>query len=444
MLCHRLKLLYQVIDTIHSYYVRIMFSYFNIGWEHQKRGEYNDAVRNYELAIQKGHQGAKFHLKCMYSGQGIPGKNMIFSWNDVLMSDASIEEMLSYYSEFDTDPWIQNNIGLLYKIYKGDIETAEVWYLKSVHQGYPVAMVNLGSIFQEQELFNKMNELYLLGAHYGNAIAQNRIATSYYRGRGVTQDYERALFWYTKASENEYSSAQCNLGRMYERGKGIPKNPEIALKWYLRALEHSVSPACNYLGQFYERQHDYERAKGYYELGIQKGNKIAGFNLGNLYHNMIIWVDPEAPDKITKNYEETYKWYNLAKDCTDPNVCYTFGLFYENKETSYHDYTKMLTYFTLAANQGHDLSIERCDYYLSVQRKIIVALKKYIKEPRNEGISYLFFGNFLAYLNRTIGSLSWNDPMIRPWVTDALTSHFKTLKLDVEHGVIDMWYSNFL
>ena len=42
--------------------------------------------------------------------------------------------------------------------------------------------------------------------------------------RRVSQDYEQAAEWFTKAAEQGYAEAQYNLGVMYDFGQGVPQD----------------------------------------------------------------------------------------------------------------------------------------------------------------------------------------------------------------------------
>jgi len=48
-------------------------------------------------------------------------------------------------------------------------------------------------------------------------------------------DYKKAAEWYQKASEQDYSKAQILLGNLYEKGLGVDKDFNKALYWYRRA-----------------------------------------------------------------------------------------------------------------------------------------------------------------------------------------------------------------
>lgn len=73
----------------------------------------------------------------------------------------------------------------------------------------------------------------------------------YDNGRGVPQDYAKALKWYRLAAEQGHAFAPYNLGVMYERGEGVPQDYGKAVKWYRKAAEQGDASAQNNLGIMY-------------------------------------------------------------------------------------------------------------------------------------------------------------------------------------------------
>ena len=76
-----------------------------------------------------------------------------------------------------------------------------------------------------------------------NASAQSRVAWMYYNGQGVEQDYKQALYWYTRAAEQNYPPAQLDLGDMYLTGNGVDVDIEKAKYWLGKAEENGVAEA---------------------------------------------------------------------------------------------------------------------------------------------------------------------------------------------------------
>ena len=85
----------------------------------------------------------------------------------------------------------------------------------------------------------------LRAAEQGDAEAQFGLGAMYYTGKGVPQDYKKAIQWYRKAAEQGNAEAQLVLGGMYYTGKGVPQNMAIAKKWFSRACNNGFKKACD-------------------------------------------------------------------------------------------------------------------------------------------------------------------------------------------------------
>ena len=60
----------------------------------------------------------------------------------------------------------------------------------------------------------------------------------YEEGKGVAQDFGKALEWYRKGAELGNAAAESGLAGMYRDGKGVPKDLKKAIELYRRAAEH--------------------------------------------------------------------------------------------------------------------------------------------------------------------------------------------------------------
>ena len=68
-------------------------------------------------------------------------------------------------------------------------------------------------------------------AKQGNTEAQFKLATLYYSGKGVRQNYTEAADLYRHAAEHGHPVAQSNLATLYYRGEGVTKNFVLAYMW---------------------------------------------------------------------------------------------------------------------------------------------------------------------------------------------------------------------
>jgi len=90
-------------------------------------------------------------------------------------------------------------------------------------------------------------------ANQGNAEAQYKLGKLYENSKGVPQDYNKAIEWYTKAAEQGNSYAQYSLGKLYENSKGVPQDYNKAIEWYTKAAEQGSIIAQGQLGELYEK-----------------------------------------------------------------------------------------------------------------------------------------------------------------------------------------------
>ena len=75
-------------------------------------------------------------------------------------------------------------------------------------------------------------------AEQNYARAQNSIGACYHNGKGVVQDYARAMEWYMKAAEQGYATGQTNIGKLYYFGLGVNRDLQVAKKWFQKAADN--------------------------------------------------------------------------------------------------------------------------------------------------------------------------------------------------------------
>ena len=85
----------------------------------------------------------------------------------------------------------------------------------------------------------------LQSARQGNAAAQFNLGLMYDSGRGVRQDYTKAVQWYRKAAEQGNVEAQHNLGAVYVNGQGVRQDHKIAKEWYKKACDNGLQQSCD-------------------------------------------------------------------------------------------------------------------------------------------------------------------------------------------------------
>lgn len=108
-------------------------------------------------------------------------------------------------------------------------------------------------------------------AEQGSADAQNKLATCYGRGIGISHNYQQAFEWAMKSAKQGNAEGQMIVAGCYLQGKGVIQDQKEAFKWM--------------------------------KLSADQGNADAQSGLGVMYGQGI---------GVTKNPAETIKWYTLA------------------------------------------------------------------------------------------------------------------------------------
>lgn len=182
---------------------------------------------------------------------------------------------------------------------------------------------------------------------------------------------------------------------------------------------------------------NYQEASKYYHIAADLGLTSAQDNLARLYYTAKLSQDMQY------NYQQAHKWWLMAANSDEPFINFNIATFYEDKETPYCNYTLALKYFTVAANSDYRNSKSKVLFYQELPTKINIALLSYIDLGRNEGVSYVFFSNFLLSLYTTLGNLQCDDDLIRPIISQSLTQYFITLNPNFNDKIIKEWYTSF-
>ncbi len=119
-------------------------------------------------------------------------------------------------------------------------------------QGDPKAQSNLASMYFHgrgvPQDYGEALRWYRRAADQGDAKGEDGLALMYSQGQGIPQDYSEALRWYRKAADQGYPKAEYNLGNMYYYGRGVPQDRAEAVRWYRKAADQGDEYAQRALG----------------------------------------------------------------------------------------------------------------------------------------------------------------------------------------------------
>ena len=181
-----------------------------------------------------------------------------------------------------------------------------------------------------------------------NTHAQVRLGLMYYRGAGVTQNFEKAAHWLRQAAEQGHADAQFNLGMMYALGEGVTQNFERAAHWLKQAAEQGHALAQFNLGVMYVKSQgvtkNFETAFYWLKQAAEQGHADAQLKLGAIYIQGY---------GVTKNYEKASDWLKQAAMQGHAPAQYLLGGMYYHGEGVTQNFERAAHWLKQAAEQGH-------------------------------------------------------------------------------------------
>lgn len=177
---------------------------------------------------------------------------------------------------------------------------------------------------------------------------QLSLARSYARGKGKTQDYALAAYWYEKAAAQGNADAANYLGVLYANGNGVKKDPVQAAALYRQAAEAGHIMGAKNLGDCYRKgngvKQDYTQAAVWYEKAAAAGNDKAAVQLGLLY---------AKGRGLDKDYTQAAGWYEQAVQKQNADAMNYLGVLCEFGRGVEKDLARATALYKQAAEAGH-------------------------------------------------------------------------------------------
>lgn len=173
------------------------------------------------------------------------------------------------------------------------------------------ATINEGMAYYNKGDYAKAFEIYYILAKDNNDTkAQYNTALMFLKGQGVNKSNKDALYWYTKAANQNHAPSQYALGYMYQ--KDAKTNPTLikqAQYWYGRAMKNNFREAYTNMAFLYYNGYakiipkDIHKAIILFTKAAEMGDSNAQLNLGIIYG----WSD-----EILKNKLKSYSYLKQA------------------------------------------------------------------------------------------------------------------------------------
>ena len=140
----------------------------------------------------------------------------------------------------------------------------------------------------------------------GYAPSQNYIAGMYYEGKGAMQSYHLAFSWFQKSADQGYILSQHDLGIMYYKGEGIAQDFELAFEWFQKSAEQGYAPSQYFLARIYnDLEVDIESTFFWLQESAEKGYAPAQYDLGEAYYK---------GEGVEQDYNLAFSWFQKSAD----------------------------------------------------------------------------------------------------------------------------------
>ena len=139
------------------------------------------------------------------------------------------------------DPWSLVRCGEMYRDGKGvdtDLNKAAQYFREASNLGFTPGMWSMYMLYSSGALIDESCPNWILkklktNAMCGDIDAIRKLASIYYDGQGVKQNYEEALHWYVLGAKMGDVPCKNRCIEMYRDGKGTKVNLELMYSWML-------------------------------------------------------------------------------------------------------------------------------------------------------------------------------------------------------------------
>jgi localization factor PodJL len=146
-----------------------------------------------------------------------------------------------------------------------------------------------------------------IAAQQGDPAAAFDVGVRFAEAKGVKQDFQQAVIWYSRAAQKGFVPAQYRLATIYEGGLHGTQDIPRAKVWYKRAADQGHVKAMHNLAVLAagsnQSQPDYQTASRWFAEAADRGLADSQFNLGVLH---------ESGLGVAKDPLQAFKWFALA------------------------------------------------------------------------------------------------------------------------------------
>jgi uncharacterized protein len=185
-------------------------------------------------------------------------------------------------------------------------------------------------------------------AEDSDRLEQLDMASRYWLGVDVPQDYKKAAMWFERAAGQGLAEAKFMMGFLYEHGKGVQRDYSRALEYYRAAADQGHATAANNLASLYFHGLGTPKKIGaalkWYQFSAEHGDASGQCNLGTLYFD---------GDGVPKDYHEAAQWFRVAAEQGFPPAENKLAFLYFTGQGVVQNYGEAFRWMSRAAEQGY-------------------------------------------------------------------------------------------
>ena len=178
--------------------------------------------------------------------------------------------------------------------------------------------------------------------------------------------YDKAVILLAPYKNKNNADVEQAFGFMYHTGKGLSQNYSKAVEHYKKAIKINNHPvALNNLSILYAHgqgvSRDIDKSIELLTKSAKRGYVDAQFSLGKLYY---------MGQRVSEDYGKAYYWLQQAYHSGHPQAPYTIGFMYEEGDGVKKDDKKALYWYNEAAKRGNKFGIDavtRLKYLMDVK-----------------------------------------------------------------------------
>ncbi len=253
-------------------------------------------------------------------------------------------------------------------------------------------MEDLGSAYSYNGDLKEAIYWYTKAAENDNISAQYSLGNIHHYKKPYI-DKKKAVQWYLKAAENNDDWAQVELGGMYQEGEGVKKDIKEALFWYKKASDLNNNSAQMHIGEIYYKgkdvEQDYKKAIQWYTKAAENknarwwddGDGNAQIKLADMYYDGVV---------VEKDYKKAFKWFMRAAKQGNSYAQNSIGYMYYNGKWATKNYKKAFKWYMKAAENNYTNSQFIVGFMFSngqgTKKSYKKAMQWYVKASENNSV----------------------------------------------------------